>query len=163
MKNLFLAGIFFAVAGTCFGQNSGEKPEKFGNATIDKYIESVYRFVDKQKGLSSTLSKLQTDISKAIEDENEDAIDGLIGRFADLEASHKALDADSKKLTNDGTAASKATSQCGSKAPKCAEGLKKATGMLSTSASALVSDRTKMTEMKAKAEAAKKQYEKSGS
>lgn len=162
MKSILLAGVFLVTAHLVVAQNDAAKPEKFGNATVDKYIESVYGFVDKQKGLSSALAKLNLDIDKAVKDEDESAIDGLLGRFSDLETSYKALDGDSKKLTSDGATASKATSQCGMKAPKCADGVKKATALLSGSASSILADRTKMSEMKAKAEAAKKQYEKAG-
>ena len=162
MRTFLLVGVFFLTAHLAVAQGSAAKPEKFGNATVDKYIESVYGFVDKQKGLSSALAKLNGDIDKAVKDEDEGAIDGLLGRFTDLETSYKALDGDSKKLSSDGATASKATSQCGTKAPKCAEGLKKATALLSGSVSSILADRTKMSEMKAKAEAAKKQYGKSG-
>ncbi len=160
MRTFFLICLFFLVASVGMAQGSA-KPEKFGNATIDSYIDSVYSFIGKQKLLSGKLDTLETDIAKAKEEENEDAIDGLIGRFSGIETAYKLLDNDSKKLTVDGASATKASTDCGLKAPKCAAGVKTATAALKETVSSIVADKTKMAEIKAKAEAAKKSMEKS--
>ncbi|MEQ9102296.1 MAG: hypothetical protein RIF36_00310 [Imperialibacter sp.] len=162
MKTFFSIILLSLTAHLAIGQDDGTKTEKFGNATIDKYIASVTEFAKKQKGLSSTLAKLDGDIDNASKEEDESAIDGLLTRFKDLEGSYKSLDADSKQLSSEGTSASKASSQCGTKAPKCAEGVKKATALLDGSAKAIVTDKIKMTELKAKAEAVKKKFGGSG-
>ncbi|WOK09228.1 hypothetical protein [Imperialibacter roseus] len=162
MKTFFPIVLLFLTVHLAVGQDDGAKTEKFGNATIDKYIASVTEFASKQKGLSSTLAKLDGDIDKASKEEDESAIDGLLSRFKDLESSYKSLDTDSKRLSTDGATASKASSQCGTKAPKCAEGVKKATALLDGSMKAIVTDKTKMTGLKAKAEAAKKKFGGSG-
>jgi len=161
MKTLGLICVFSFVASLATAQATVKKPEKFGNAVIDKYIDSVYGFIDKQKSLSGSLNKLEADILKAKDDEDEDAIDGLIARFTGIETSYKALDDDSKKLGTDGATAAKASSQCGAKAPKCAEGVKAATNLLKETGASIVSDKLKIAEIKAKAEAAKKSMEKS--
>lgn len=159
MRILLLVGAFFLIANKGMSQTATPRPEKFGNATIDAYIDSVYTFVDKQKGLSATLDTLEMDIVKARDNEDEDAIDGLIARFTGLEASYKALEESSKSLTSETVNATKATTQCGMKAPKCATGIKDASALLKDRATSMIADKAKMAEIKAKAEAAKKAYE----
>ncbi len=154
-KPIFMKSILTCLALAFFAQlaiaQSDQKPGKFNNSAIDKYVSSVYDLVKKRQGLAAQLAELEKKIEEAKKKGgSEKELKTLAKKATALDGAYKALGNDAKKIAKNATSATKASSKCGLKATDCLSGVKNASEALAKLTSGIAPELKRLAEAKLK-------------
>ena len=150
MKSLVTCFLLVLFAQLTIAQ-SDQKPGKFNNSAIDKYVGSVYDLVKKRQGLASQLSDLEKKIEETKKKGGSEKELKALAKKADvLEGAYKALGTDAKKVAKNASSATKASSKCGLKATDCLGGVKTASEALTKLSSDILPEIKRLAEAKLK-------------
>ena len=145
----------FLFAGVVTAQDDmPEKPKKTGNAKVDGYVDEAFAMIDKKNALAKELADLKsiTDTAGVASTSKEDA-QAIMKRVETLETDYENYAAEAEKMQAKGETASKATADCGLKAPKCAKAVKNSTKAVVMSTKSAAADAKMAAGVRAKAEA----------
>ena len=137
-----------------FAQKEVKHPGEMKNATIDAYVNEAFGHLDTKKALSADLAKLEEDAKAAgVASATKEEATAMAKRAEALVAGYTKLSADVEATVGKAEAATKATTDCGMKAMKCAKAVKTATKAMTGLSKGLPAEVKRAAEVKAKVEA----------